>query len=83
MLGSLPWWSWPTTTLYQPLLMCVSLQEGGEVHGFAVDLPGSLFMTVEESEEVMEHRVLLMDINSQTMFQVMPTHVAGMLSKQG
>ncbi|KAK2529981.1 Adgrg1 [Columba guinea] len=44
-------------------------EEGGEVHGFAVDLPGSLFMTVEESEEVMEHRVLLMDINSQTMFQ--------------
>ncbi|XP_065704163.1 adhesion G-protein coupled receptor G1 [Patagioenas fasciata] len=44
-------------------------EEGGEVHGFAVDLPGSLFMTVEESEEMMERRVLLMDINSQTMFQ--------------
>lgn len=54
-----------------------------------MDLPGNLFMTVEESEEVMEHRVLLMDINSQTMFQVTPTHMAwwyraaGMLSRQG
>ncbi|NXL51028.1 AGRG1 protein, partial [Podilymbus podiceps] len=44
-------------------------EEGGEVHGFAVDLPSSLFVMVKEKEEVVEHRVLLMDINSQTMFQ--------------
>ncbi|KAF1676860.1 AGRG1 protein, partial [Pygoscelis papua] len=44
-------------------------EEGGEVHGFAVDLPSSLFVTAKETEEVVEHRVLLMDINSQTMFQ--------------
>ncbi|KFR02945.1 G-protein coupled receptor 56 [Nipponia nippon] len=44
-------------------------EEGGEVHGFAVDLPSSLFVTANEREEVVEHRVLLMDINSQTMFQ--------------
>ncbi|XP_072728477.1 adhesion G-protein coupled receptor G1 isoform X2 [Ciconia boyciana] len=44
-------------------------EEGGEVHGFAVDLPSSLFVTAKEREEVVEHRVLLMDINSQTMFQ--------------
>ncbi|XP_075366371.1 adhesion G-protein coupled receptor G1 isoform X2 [Mycteria americana] len=44
-------------------------EEGGEVHGFAVDLPSSLFVTAKKREEVVEHRVLLMDINSQTMFQ--------------
>ncbi|NXC73993.1 AGRG1 protein, partial [Anhinga anhinga] len=44
-------------------------EEGGEVHGFAVDLPSSLFVMAKEREEVVEHRVLLMDINSQTMFQ--------------
>lgn len=54
------------------LLMSLSLQEGGEVQGFTVDLPSSLFMMVKEREEVVEHRVLLMDINRQTMFQVMP-----------
>ncbi|XP_025959830.2 adhesion G-protein coupled receptor G1 isoform X1 [Dromaius novaehollandiae] len=44
-------------------------EEGREVHGFTVDLPSSLFMKVKDREEVAEHRVLLMDINSQTMFQ--------------
>ncbi|KFZ68199.1 G-protein coupled receptor 56 [Podiceps cristatus] len=44
-------------------------EEGGEVRGFAVDLPSSLFVMVKEKEEVVEHRVLLMYINSQTMFQ--------------
>ncbi|KFR17072.1 G-protein coupled receptor 56, partial [Opisthocomus hoazin] len=44
-------------------------EEGEEVHGFAVDLPSSLFMMAKGREEVMEHRVLLMDISSQTMFQ--------------
>ncbi|XP_064242686.1 adhesion G-protein coupled receptor G1 [Passer domesticus] len=43
-------------------------EESGEVQGFTVDLPSSLFMMVKE-EEVVEHRVLLMDINRQTMFQ--------------
>lgn len=49
------------------------MQESGEVQGFTVDLPRSLFTMVKEREEVVEHRVLLMDINRQTMFQVMPT----------
>ncbi|XP_052653058.1 adhesion G-protein coupled receptor G1 [Harpia harpyja] len=44
-------------------------EEGGEVHGFTVDLPSSLFMVAKKREEGVEHRVLLMDINSQTMFQ--------------
>ncbi|NXE19214.1 AGRG1 protein, partial [Ardeotis kori] len=44
-------------------------EESGEVHGFMVDLPSSLFMMAKERDEVVEHRVLLMDINSQTMFQ--------------
>ncbi|NXR77833.1 AGRG1 protein, partial [Pycnonotus jocosus] len=44
-------------------------EESGEVQGFTVDLPSSLFMMVKEKEEVVEHRVLLMDINRQTMFQ--------------
>lgn len=52
--------------------MSHSLQESGEVQGFTVALPSSLFMMVKE-EEVVEQRVLLMDINRQTMFQVMPT----------
>uniref|UniRef100_A0A8C3NQ29 Adhesion G-protein coupled receptor G1 n=1 Tax=Cyanoderma ruficeps TaxID=181631 RepID=A0A8C3NQ29_9PASS len=46
-----------------------SQRESGEVQGFTVDLPSSLFMMVKEKEEVVEHRVLLMDINRQTMFQ--------------
>lgn len=41
-----------------------------------MDLPSSLFVTAKEKEEVVEHRVLLMDINSQTMFQVAPRRVA-------
>ncbi|KFP76317.1 G-protein coupled receptor 56 [Acanthisitta chloris] len=53
----------------QHLAFASQREEGGEVHGFTVDLPGSLFMTVKEREEVVEHRVLLMDIDSQTMFQ--------------
>ncbi|NXC50731.1 AGRG1 protein, partial [Penelope pileata] len=44
-------------------------EEGREVQGFAVDLPSSLFMMAEEEEEVVERRVLLVDINSQAMFQ--------------
>ncbi|XP_069724543.1 adhesion G-protein coupled receptor G1 isoform X2 [Phaenicophaeus curvirostris] len=50
-------------------LAFASQREGREVHGFAVDLPRSLFMLVKEKEEVVEHRVLLVDVNSQTMFQ--------------
>uniref|UniRef100_A0A8C0I9S5 Adhesion G-protein coupled receptor G1 n=1 Tax=Bubo bubo TaxID=30461 RepID=A0A8C0I9S5_BUBBB len=53
----------------QHLAFASQTEEGGEVHGFAVDLPSSLFVTAKEREEVVEHRVLLMDINSQTMFQ--------------
>lgn len=52
--------------------MSLSLQESGEIQGFTVDLPSSLFMMEKEREEVVEHRVLLMDISRQTMFQVMP-----------
>ncbi|NXA53079.1 AGRG1 protein, partial [Nothocercus julius] len=44
-------------------------EEGREVHGFTVDLPSSLFMKVKDKQEMVEHRVLLMDINSQSMFQ--------------
>ncbi|NXF84601.1 AGRG1 protein, partial [Eubucco bourcierii] len=53
----------------QHLAFASQREEGGEVHGFAVDLPSSLFVVVKEREEVVEHRVLLVDINSQTMFQ--------------
>ncbi|NXP28781.1 AGRG1 protein, partial [Scytalopus superciliaris] len=53
----------------QHLAFASQREEGGEVHGFTVDLPSSLFMMVKKREEVMEHRVLLMDINGQTMFQ--------------
>uniref|UniRef100_A0A8D0F6E3 Adhesion G-protein coupled receptor G1 n=1 Tax=Strix occidentalis caurina TaxID=311401 RepID=A0A8D0F6E3_STROC len=69
VLGSLPWCLTHGHHLATSLLTSSSLQEGGEVHGFAVDLPSSLFVTAKEREEVVEHRVLLMDINSQTMFQ--------------
>ncbi|XP_065589416.1 adhesion G-protein coupled receptor G1 [Cyrtonyx montezumae] len=45
-------------------------EESKEVQGFAVDLPSSLFgMAKKKEEEVVEHRVLLVDINSQAMFQ--------------
>ncbi|NWI60341.1 AGRG1 protein, partial [Calyptomena viridis] len=53
----------------QHLAFASQREVAGEVHGFVVDLPSSLFMMVKEKEEVVEHRVLLMDINSQTMFQ--------------
>ncbi|XP_074007665.1 adhesion G-protein coupled receptor G1 [Numenius arquata] len=53
----------------QHLAFASQREEGGEVHGFAVDLPSSLFMVAKEREDVVEHRVLLVDINSQTMFQ--------------
>ncbi|XP_069724544.1 adhesion G-protein coupled receptor G1 isoform X3 [Phaenicophaeus curvirostris] len=53
----------------QHLAFASQREEGREVHGFAVDLPRSLFMLVKEKEEVVEHRVLLVDVNSQTMFQ--------------
>ncbi|NXY48870.1 AGRG1 protein, partial [Ceuthmochares aereus] len=53
----------------QHLAFASQREEGREVHGFAVDLPSSLFMTVKEKEGVVEHRVLLVDVNSQTMFQ--------------
>ncbi|NWT87595.1 AGRG1 protein, partial [Lanius ludovicianus] len=53
----------------QHLTFASQREEGGEVQGFTVDLPSSLFMMVKEREEVVEHRVLLMDINGQTMFQ--------------
>ncbi|NXE11073.1 AGRG1 protein, partial [Lophotis ruficrista] len=53
----------------QHLAFASQREESGEVHGFTVDLPSSLFTMAKEREEVVEHRVLLMDINSQTMFQ--------------
>ncbi|NXR66719.1 AGRG1 protein, partial [Rhadina sibilatrix] len=53
----------------QHLTFSSQREESGEVQGFTVDLPNSLFMMVKEKEEVVEHRVLLMDINRQTMFQ--------------
>ncbi|NXE40385.1 AGRG1 protein, partial [Ptilorrhoa leucosticta] len=53
----------------QHLTFASRREESGEVQGFTVDLPSSLFMMVKEREEVVEHRVLLMDINRQTMFQ--------------
>ncbi|PKU42402.1 g-protein coupled receptor 56 [Limosa lapponica baueri] len=53
----------------QHLAFASQREEGREVHGFTVDLPSSLFMVAKEREDVVEHRVLLMDINSQTMFQ--------------
>ncbi|XP_054057087.1 adhesion G-protein coupled receptor G1 isoform X2 [Rissa tridactyla] len=56
-------------TQAQHLAFASQREEGGEVHGFAVDLPSSLFMMAKEREDWVEHRVLLMDINSQTMFQ--------------
>ncbi|KFZ64908.1 G-protein coupled receptor 56, partial [Antrostomus carolinensis] len=58
----------PTQTP-QHLAFASQREEGGAVHGFTVDLPSSLFVMVKEREEMVEHRVLLMDINSQTMFQ--------------
>lgn len=66
----------PVVLTYQhlpaPLLTGLSLQEGREVRGFTVDLPSSLFVMAKGKEEVVEHRVLLIDIDSQTMFQVSP-----------
>ncbi|NXQ50645.1 AGRG1 protein, partial [Catharus fuscescens] len=53
----------------QHLTFASQREESGEVQGFTVDLPSSLFMMGEEKEEVVEHRVLLMDISRQTMFQ--------------
>ncbi|NWX28992.1 AGRG1 protein, partial [Notiomystis cincta] len=53
----------------QHLTFASQREESGEVQGFTVDLPRSLFTMVKEREEVVEHRVLLMDINRQTMFQ--------------
>ncbi|NWR57699.1 AGRG1 protein, partial [Bucorvus abyssinicus] len=53
----------------QHLAFASQREEGREVHGFTVDLPSSLFVMAKGREEVVEHRVLLMDINSQTMFQ--------------
>ncbi|NXG01050.1 AGRG1 protein, partial [Sakesphorus luctuosus] len=55
------------TSAPQHLTFASQREEGGEVHGFTVDLPSSLFMM--EREEVVEHRLLLMDISGQTMFQ--------------
>ncbi|XP_068024517.1 adhesion G-protein coupled receptor G1-like [Melanerpes formicivorus] len=52
----------------QPLAFASPREAGAEVHGFAVELPSSLFVVLKEREEV-EHRVLLVDINSQTIFQ--------------
>ncbi|XP_041256496.1 adhesion G-protein coupled receptor G1-like isoform X1 [Onychostruthus taczanowskii] len=52
----------------QHLTFASQREESGEVQGFTVDLPSSLFLMVKE-EEVVEQRVLLMDINRQTMFQ--------------
>ncbi|KFV15994.1 G-protein coupled receptor 56 [Tauraco erythrolophus] len=57
------------TLVPQHLVFASQREEGGEVHGFTVDLPSSLFVMAKEREEVVEHRVLLIDINSQTMFQ--------------
>lgn len=51
----------------QHLTFASQREESGEIQGFTVDLPSSLFMMGKE--EVVEHRVLLMDISRQTMFQ--------------
>ncbi|NWI40096.1 AGRG1 protein, partial [Picathartes gymnocephalus] len=53
----------------QHLTFASQREDSGEVQAFTVDLPSSLFMMVKEREEVVEHRVLLVDINRQTMFQ--------------
>ncbi|NXN85591.1 AGRG1 protein, partial [Bombycilla garrulus] len=53
----------------QHLTFASQREESGEVQGFTVDLPSCLFVTVKEREELAEHRVLLMDIDRQTMFQ--------------
>ncbi|KGL81675.1 G-protein coupled receptor 56 [Tinamus guttatus] len=53
----------------QDMAFASQREEGKEVHSFTVDLPSSLFMKVKDKEDMVEHRVLLMDINSQTMFQ--------------
>ncbi|NWY64760.1 AGRG1 protein, partial [Erithacus rubecula] len=53
----------------QHLTFASQREESGEVQGFTVDLPSSLFTMGKEREEVVEHRVLLMDISRQTMFQ--------------
>ncbi|KAM7040170.1 adhesion G-protein coupled receptor G1 [Acridotheres tristis] len=53
----------------QHLTFASQREESGEIQGFTVDLPSSLFMMGKEEEEVVEHRVLLMDISRQTMFQ--------------
>ncbi|KAM6118018.1 adhesion G-protein coupled receptor G1 [Pterocles gutturalis] len=53
----------------QHLAFASQREEDREVRGFTVDLPSSLFEMAKEKEEVVEHRVLVMDINSQTMFQ--------------
>ncbi|NXR51588.1 AGRG1 protein, partial [Hippolais icterina] len=53
----------------QHLTFASQREESGEVQGFTVDLPSSLFMMVKQRGEVVEHRVLLMDISRQTMFQ--------------
>ncbi|NXW41884.1 AGRG1 protein, partial [Nyctiprogne leucopyga] len=55
------------TQIPQHLAFASQREEGGAVRGFTVDLPSILF--VKEREEMVVHRVLLMDINSQTMFQ--------------
>ncbi|NXR41700.1 AGRG1 protein, partial [Zosterops hypoxanthus] len=53
----------------QHLTFASQREQSGEVQRFTVDLPSSLFMMVKEKEEEVEHRVLLMDISRQTMFQ--------------
>ncbi|XP_071613407.1 adhesion G-protein coupled receptor G1-like [Heliangelus exortis] len=64
-----------TVLLLQPtqvphhLAFASQREEGGVVHGFVVDLPSSLLVMAKKKEKVVEHRVLVMDINRQTMFQ--------------
>uniref|UniRef100_A0A8C0J7J2 Adhesion G-protein coupled receptor G1 n=1 Tax=Chelonoidis abingdonii TaxID=106734 RepID=A0A8C0J7J2_CHEAB len=55
-------------TLLRALLGFV-LQVGREVHGFAVNLPRILFAQAKGRGRNAESRVLLMDINSQALFQ--------------
>ncbi|XP_043382244.1 adhesion G-protein coupled receptor G1 [Chelonia mydas] len=53
----------------QDLPFMSELEVGREVHGFAVNLPRILFAQAKGRKKNTESRVLLMDINSQALFQ--------------
>lgn len=54
---------------FQDLPFMSELEVGREVHGFAVNLPRILFAQAKGRRGNAERRVLLMDINSQALFQ--------------